>query len=79
MSRSGWSSRSRQVSFPDQPEPPQGPGIHVYLFISQDGERFFSHTGGDVTAEELCISAAKAVGESDPTHPKETWTGGLLN
>ncbi|KAM8723603.1 non-receptor tyrosine-protein kinase TYK2 [Acanthopagrus schlegelii] len=68
MSRSGWSSRSRQVSFPDQPEPPQGPGVHVYLFISQDGERFLSHTGGDVTAEELCISAAKAVGVSPLCH-----------
>uniref|UniRef100_A0A671V986 Tyrosine-protein kinase n=1 Tax=Sparus aurata TaxID=8175 RepID=A0A671V986_SPAAU len=68
MSRSGWSSRSRQGAFPDEPEPPQGQGIHVYLFSSKDGERFLSHTDGDVTAEDLCISAAKAVGVSPLCH-----------
>ncbi|XP_073349940.1 non-receptor tyrosine-protein kinase TYK2 isoform X2 [Pagrus major] len=68
MSRSGWSSRSRQGAFPDQPEPPQGQGIHVYLFWTKEGERYLSYTDGEVTAEELCISAAKTLGISPLCH-----------
>lgn len=65
MSRIGWSKRSRKGAFPGLSDPPQGQGIHVYLFWSREGERYLSHTSGDVTAEELCISAGEAVGESD--------------
>ncbi|XP_033827751.1 non-receptor tyrosine-protein kinase TYK2 [Periophthalmus magnuspinnatus] len=54
--------RSRSWPFPGECEPPQNPGVHVYLFWSPEGERYLSHTSGEVTAEELCISAAKAVG-----------------
>jgi len=65
MPRSGWSKRSKSGASPGPCEAPQGPGIHVYLFWSKEGERYLSHTGGGVTAEELCISAAEAVGEGD--------------
>lgn len=34
----------------------------MYLFWTRDGERYLSHTCGEVTAEDLCISAAEAVG-----------------
>uniref|UniRef100_A0A8C3AF84 Tyrosine-protein kinase n=1 Tax=Cyclopterus lumpus TaxID=8103 RepID=A0A8C3AF84_CYCLU len=68
MSRSGWSKRLRTGAFPALCEVPQGPGIHVYLFWSKDGERYLSHTGGGVTAEELCISAAEAVGITPLCH-----------
>lgn len=46
------------------PEPPQTPGVHVYLFWTPDGEQYLSHTDGEVTAEALCTSAAKKVGIS---------------
>ncbi|XP_059204036.1 non-receptor tyrosine-protein kinase TYK2 [Centropristis striata] len=68
MSRSGWSRRSRSGTSPGLSEPPQGPGIHVYLFWSKEGERYLSHTSGRVTAEELCISAAEAVGITPLCH-----------
>nr|AMV91904.1 tyrosine kinase 2 [Acanthogobius hasta] len=55
-------SKKRSRSCPGVSEPPQGPGIHVYLFWTPGGEPYLSHTSGEVTAEELCISAAKAVG-----------------
>lgn len=45
-------------------EPPQTPGVHVYLFWTPDGEQYLSHTAGEVTAEALCTSAAKKVGIS---------------
>ncbi len=72
MSGKWGSTRSRPGAFPGLSEPPRGQGIHVYLFWTKEGERYLSHTSGEVTAEELCISAAEAVGESDspdPIHP----------
>ncbi|XP_054462902.1 non-receptor tyrosine-protein kinase TYK2 isoform X2 [Anoplopoma fimbria] len=68
MSRSGWSKRSRSGASLGQCEPPQGLGVHVYLFWSKEGERYLSHTGRSVTAEELCISAAEAVGITPLCH-----------
>uniref|UniRef100_A0A3P8SSF8 Tyrosine-protein kinase n=1 Tax=Amphiprion percula TaxID=161767 RepID=A0A3P8SSF8_AMPPE len=68
MSRRGWSKSSKSGAFPDQTEPPQGQGIHVYLFWTKEGERYLSHTSGEVTAEELCISAAEAVGITPLCH-----------
>ncbi|XP_061567061.1 non-receptor tyrosine-protein kinase TYK2 isoform X2 [Cololabis saira] len=62
MSKRRWSNFLKPVTFPEPCEAPGTPGIHVYLFSSKDGERYLSHTSGDVTAEELCISAAEAVG-----------------
>uniref|UniRef100_A0A7N6B0N5 Tyrosine-protein kinase n=1 Tax=Anabas testudineus TaxID=64144 RepID=A0A7N6B0N5_ANATE len=61
-------SRSRKGAFPGLSDPPQGQGIHVYLFWSREGERYLSHTSGDVTAEELCISAGEAVGITPLCH-----------
>ncbi|CAJ1075309.1 non-receptor tyrosine-protein kinase TYK2 [Xyrichtys novacula] len=68
MSRSGWSRCSRPGTHLGQSEPPQGRGIHVFLFWTKDGEKYLSHTSGDVTAEELCISAAEAVGITPLCH-----------
>ncbi|XP_067472134.1 non-receptor tyrosine-protein kinase TYK2 [Thunnus thynnus] len=68
MSRSGWSKRSKSGALPGLGEPPQGKGIHVYLFWTQEGEKYLSHTSGEVTAEELCISAAEAVGITPLCH-----------
>uniref|UniRef100_A0A672IUT4 Tyrosine-protein kinase n=1 Tax=Salarias fasciatus TaxID=181472 RepID=A0A672IUT4_SALFA len=60
MSRRGRSKPG--ASSPGGSEPPQGQGIHVRLFWTKEGERYLSHSSGKVTAEELCISAAEAVG-----------------
>ncbi|KAM3598092.1 uncharacterized protein V6R79_013377 [Siganus canaliculatus] len=68
MSRSGWSRRSRLGTFPSPSDPPQSRGIHVYLFWTKEGERYLSHTSGKVTAEELCIAAAEAVGITPLCH-----------
>ncbi|XP_040917883.1 non-receptor tyrosine-protein kinase TYK2 isoform X2 [Toxotes jaculatrix] len=68
MSRIRWSKRSRPGVFPGPSEPPQGQGIHVFLFWTKDGERYLSHTSGEVTAEALCISAAEAVGITPLCH-----------
>ncbi|XP_074513494.1 non-receptor tyrosine-protein kinase TYK2 [Sebastes fasciatus] len=68
MSRSGLAKCFRSGATPGLCEPPQGPGIHVYLFWSKEGERYLSHTSGRVTAEELCISAAEAVGITPLCH-----------
>lgn len=65
MSRSWWPKRSRPEAFPGLCGPPRGQGILVYLFWTKEGERYLSHISGEVTAEELCISAAEAVGETD--------------
>lgn len=43
-------------------EPPQKPGIHVYLFWTKDADCYLTHQDGEVTAEELLIQAAEAVG-----------------
>uniref|UniRef100_A0A4W6BTP8 Tyrosine-protein kinase n=1 Tax=Lates calcarifer TaxID=8187 RepID=A0A4W6BTP8_LATCA len=68
MPRIGMSKRSRPGSFLNQIEPPQDQGIHVFLFWTKEGERYLSHTSGKVTAEELCISAAEAVGITPLCH-----------
>ncbi|KAM7371814.1 hypothetical protein PAMP_009024 [Pampus punctatissimus] len=68
MSRSGWSKRSKSGAFPGLCEPLQGQGIRVFLFWTQEGEKYLSHTTGAVTAEELCISAAEAVGITPLCH-----------
>lgn len=65
MSKSGWSKRSKSGPLLGLAEPPQGQGIHVYLFWTAGGEQYLSHTSGEVTAEELCILAAEAVGKND--------------
>uniref|UniRef100_A0A1A8P199 non-specific protein-tyrosine kinase n=1 Tax=Nothobranchius rachovii TaxID=451742 RepID=A0A1A8P199_9TELE len=68
MSGKGWSRFFRTGTFPASNGPPQSQGIHVYLFSSEDGEKYLSHTSGDVTAEELCILSAKAVGITPLCH-----------
>ncbi|XP_040014930.1 non-receptor tyrosine-protein kinase TYK2 [Xiphias gladius] len=68
MSRIRWPKRSRPGACPGQSEPPQGQGIHVFLFWTKEGERYLSNTSGEVTAEELCISAAEAVGITPLCH-----------
>lgn len=68
MSRSGWSKCSRQGTRLSLSEPPQGQGIHIFLFWTKDGEKYLSHTSGEVTAEDLCISAAEAVGITPLCH-----------
>lgn len=73
MARRGWYKFLKPEIFTELSEAPQTQGIHVYLFWSKEGERYLSHTGGDVTAEELCISAAEAVGESDSWHHMTEW------
>ncbi|XP_076000180.1 non-receptor tyrosine-protein kinase TYK2 isoform X2 [Genypterus blacodes] len=62
MSRSRWSKSTKSGAFPGVCEPPQGEGIHVYLFWTKEGDRYLTHTDGVVTAEQLCISAAETVG-----------------
>ncbi|XP_028842315.1 non-receptor tyrosine-protein kinase TYK2 [Denticeps clupeoides] len=47
---------------------PQGPGIHVYLFWTKAGDRYLTHGGAEVTAEELSIAASQAVGISPLCH-----------
>ncbi|KAL6102631.1 tyk2 [Pungitius sinensis] len=68
MSRSCSSKSKRSGAPPALLDPPQAPGIHVYLFWSKQGERYLSHSGGRVTAEELCISAAEAAGITPLCH-----------
>lgn len=64
MSRSRWSKSAKSAGVPGVCQPPQGEGIHVYLFWTKEGEQYLTHTDGEVTAEQLCISAAKTAGES---------------
>lgn len=59
------SKRSKGKTFPGQVEPPRCQGIHIYLFCTKEGEKYLSHTSGEVTAEELCFLAAKAAGETE--------------
>ncbi|XP_023677746.2 non-receptor tyrosine-protein kinase TYK2 isoform X1 [Paramormyrops kingsleyae] len=55
--------RTRKGSGQGAPcELPQGPGVHVLLLWSKEGERYLSHKDGEVTAEELSIWAAQSVG-----------------
>ncbi|XP_029293114.1 non-receptor tyrosine-protein kinase TYK2 isoform X2 [Cottoperca gobio] len=68
MAGSAYSKCSTHGPVSGLPEPPEGPGIHVYLFCSKGGERYLSHTSGEFTAEDLCISAAEAVGITPLCH-----------
>ncbi|KAL0992890.1 hypothetical protein UPYG_G00100610 [Umbra pygmaea] len=68
MSRFGSSRSFRTRASTGQCETPQGPGVHVYLFWTKGGECYQTHTEGKVTAEELCISAAKTVGITPLCH-----------
>ncbi|XP_034566404.1 non-receptor tyrosine-protein kinase TYK2 isoform X2 [Notolabrus celidotus] len=68
MSRGGWSKCSRSGSYVGLIEPPQGQGIHVLLFWTKEGEKYLSHTSGEVTAEDLCLSAAEAIGITPLCH-----------
>lgn len=65
MYRHWWTKCPTQEAYPGLPDPPQGHGIHVYLFWTEEGEKYLSHTSGEITAEGLCILAAEAVGETD--------------
>ncbi|XP_056144691.1 non-receptor tyrosine-protein kinase TYK2 [Lampris incognitus] len=49
-------------------EPPKGPGIHVYLFWTREGERYLSQPAEKMTAEQLCFSAAEAAGITPLCH-----------
>ncbi|XP_030645484.1 non-receptor tyrosine-protein kinase TYK2 [Chanos chanos] len=62
MSRRGRSHSTRRGSCTGQCEVPQEQGIHVYLFWTKDGDRYLSHKEGEVSAEDLLIRAAQAVG-----------------
>lgn len=66
------SKRSKVKANSSPGDPAREPGIHIYLFWTKEGERFLSHTCEEVTAEELCIRAAKAVGEHRPKPPTHT-------
>lgn len=63
----GGRSRS-SGSFSGLIEPPKDQGIHVYLFWTKDGKKYLSHTTGEVTAEQLCISAAETIGKRKRLH-----------
>ncbi|XP_036408100.1 non-receptor tyrosine-protein kinase TYK2 [Megalops cyprinoides] len=47
---------------------PQGPGVHLLLFWTKEGERYLSHREGQVTAEDLSITAAQHVGITPLCH-----------
>ncbi|XP_049601369.1 non-receptor tyrosine-protein kinase TYK2 isoform X2 [Syngnathus scovelli] len=69
MSGRRWSKLSKRRSSVHSLITPQDDGIHIYLFWSPDGERYLSHTAAkQVTAEELCILAAEAVGITPVFH-----------
>uniref|UniRef100_A0A665UVI9 Tyrosine-protein kinase n=1 Tax=Echeneis naucrates TaxID=173247 RepID=A0A665UVI9_ECHNA len=67
MSRN-WLLRRSRPAKNVKTEAPQGEGIHVFLFWTKDGEKYLSHTSGKITAEDLCISAAEAVGITPVCH-----------
>uniref|UniRef100_A0A672QK77 Tyrosine-protein kinase n=1 Tax=Sinocyclocheilus grahami TaxID=75366 RepID=A0A672QK77_SINGR len=46
----------------------EGPGLHVFLLWTKEGERCLSYKEGEVTAEDLTINAAKAVGITPVCH-----------
>ncbi|XP_047215963.1 non-receptor tyrosine-protein kinase TYK2-like [Girardinichthys multiradiatus] len=66
MPKKSGSLKSGKIPGPNDVH--QSQGIHVYLFWTKEGERYLSHTSGDVTAEELCISGAEAVGITPLCH-----------
>uniref|UniRef100_A0A8C9TXD0 Tyrosine-protein kinase n=1 Tax=Scleropages formosus TaxID=113540 RepID=A0A8C9TXD0_SCLFO len=50
-------------------DPPQGPGVHIFLLWSKEGEHYLSHTEeGQVTAEELLIEIAQHIGVTPLCH-----------
>ncbi|XP_077069553.1 non-receptor tyrosine-protein kinase TYK2 [Siphateles boraxobius] len=65
MSRRGRPRRSKAGTSTGQCE---GPGVHVFLFWTKEGERCLSYKEGEVTAEDLTIDAAKAVGITPVCH-----------
>uniref|UniRef100_A0A8C1ZK34 non-specific protein-tyrosine kinase n=1 Tax=Cyprinus carpio TaxID=7962 RepID=A0A8C1ZK34_CYPCA len=65
MSRRGRSKKSKTHTFTGQCE---GPGLHVFLLWTKEGERCLSYNEGEVTAEDLTINAAKAVGITPVCH-----------
>ncbi|ROL49500.1 Non-receptor tyrosine-protein kinase TYK2 [Anabarilius grahami] len=65
MSRRGRTRRSKAGTSTGQCE---GPGVHVFLFWTKEGERCLSYKEGEVTAEDLTIDAAKAVGITPVCH-----------
>ncbi|XP_062388819.1 non-receptor tyrosine-protein kinase TYK2 [Sardina pilchardus] len=67
MSRRGRYRLTRTGPSTPGCETPQGPGIHVYLFWTKDGERYMTHKEV-VTAEELSIRAAQVAGISPMCH-----------
>lgn len=52
----------------EQCEAPQGPGIHIYLFWTKDGNQYLTHQDSKVTAEELTTKAAESVGKRFTMH-----------
>lgn len=67
MSRRGCFKSKKQGASTEQCEAPQQPGIHVYLFWTKDADCYLTHQDGEVTAEELLIQAAEAVGKRNGT------------
>ncbi|KAK2916650.1 hypothetical protein Q8A67_001024 [Cirrhinus molitorella] len=63
MYRRGRSKKSRSHT-----EQCEGPGVHVFLFWTKEGEHCLSYKEGEVTAEDLTIDAAKAVGITPVCH-----------
>ncbi|XP_061702635.1 non-receptor tyrosine-protein kinase TYK2 isoform X2 [Syngnathoides biaculeatus] len=58
-----WSKLSKRRSSAESLATPEDDGIFVYLFWSPNEDRYVSHTAAEqVTAEELCVSAAETVG-----------------
>lgn len=67
MSSIWGSKRSKVKANCAASDPAPEPGVHIYLFWTKEGERFLSHTAEEATAEELCIRAAKVIGEPRPS------------
>lgn len=60
--------RSRRPKAGTSTGQPEGPGIHVFLFWTKGSEHYLSYREGEVTAEDLTIDAAKAVGITPVCH-----------
>lgn len=72
MSSIWGSKRSKEKANCAASDAAREPGVHIYLFWTKEGERFLSHTSEEVTAEELCVRAAKAIGERGPAPPRRS-------
>uniref|UniRef100_A0A4W4ED95 Tyrosine-protein kinase n=1 Tax=Electrophorus electricus TaxID=8005 RepID=A0A4W4ED95_ELEEL len=68
MSRRGCFKSATRETSTGLCEAPPGPGIHVYLFWTKSGDCYLNHQDGEVTAEELTIQAAEAVGITPVCH-----------